>query len=148
MINYQFKIHMARNIGKQWKKRTSEPLLYSWCLPVSVCETAVQQPKNGQTCSFFHCMNIAYKNAQMVFRLLNRLPVLEPGRPDQQSHCRPANVFALAHLLHLLVVERLDVALPHLHDVVADLAVETLYRVTRQLESYILLQSIWGIPLA
>ena len=33
----------------------------------------------------------------------------------------------LGDLLHLLVVERPDVALPHLHDVVTDLAVETLY---------------------
>ena len=33
------------------EKRTSEPLLYS-------CESAVQQPKNTQTCSFFHCLLI------------------------------------------------------------------------------------------
>ena len=38
-----------------------------------------------------------------------------------------AGFLALAYLLHLLVVERPDVALPHLHDVVADLAVEALY---------------------
>ena len=38
------------------EKRTSELLLYSWCLTVSVCESAVQQPQNGQTCSFFHCL--------------------------------------------------------------------------------------------
>ena len=37
---------------------TSELLLYSWCLPAPVCGSAVQQPKNGQTCSFFHCLNI------------------------------------------------------------------------------------------
>ena len=38
------------------EKRTSELLLYSRCLPVSVCESALRQPKNGQTCSFFHCL--------------------------------------------------------------------------------------------
>ena len=38
-----------------------------------------------------------------------------------------AGFLALAYLLHLLVVERSDVALPHLHDVVTDLAVEALY---------------------
>ena len=26
------------------EKRTSEPLLYSLCLPVSICESAVQHP--------------------------------------------------------------------------------------------------------
>ena len=25
---------------------------------MSVCELAVQQPKDGQTCSFFHCLKI------------------------------------------------------------------------------------------
>ena len=40
------------------EKRTSELLLYSWFLPASVCKSAVQQPKNGQTCSFFHCLHI------------------------------------------------------------------------------------------
>ena len=40
------------------EKRTSEPLLYSLCLPASVCESAVQQTKNCQTCSFFHCLGL------------------------------------------------------------------------------------------
>ena len=47
--------------------------------------------------------------------LLNRVPGVNA-----------ASFLALADLLHLLVVERPDVALPHLHDVVADLAVEAL----------------------
>ena len=38
------------------EKRTSEPLLYSLCLPVSVCESAVQHQKYVKICLFFHCL--------------------------------------------------------------------------------------------
>ena len=34
-------------LASSGEKITSEPLLYSWCLPASVCESAVQQPKHG-----------------------------------------------------------------------------------------------------
>ena len=45
------------------EKRTSEPLLSSWCLPVPDCEAAVkQQQQNGPTCSFstaWYCPRIS-----------------------------------------------------------------------------------------
>ena len=37
----------AYRSGRAVEKRTSEPLLYRLCVPVSVCESDVQQ-KNGQ----------------------------------------------------------------------------------------------------
>ena len=56
------------------EKRTSDPLLYSWCLPSSVCESAVQQPKNGQTCSFFHCLITNMTGASRSLQLWHRRP--------------------------------------------------------------------------
>ena len=52
-----FNHHDSLKVGASHQgveKRTSEPFLYSWCLPASVCESAVLQPKNGKSCSFFH----------------------------------------------------------------------------------------------
>ena len=53
-------------------------------------------------------------------KLLNGLPVLKPRRVTTTI------LALLTDLLHLLIVERLDVAFPHLHDVVANLAVKAL----------------------
>ena len=53
-------------------------------------------------------------------RLLNSLPVLKPG------WVATTILALLTDLLHLLVVERLDVAFPNLHDVVTDFAMKAL----------------------
>ena len=37
-------------------------MLYSWCLPVSVCKSTVPQPKNGQTFYFFYCLILCPKS--------------------------------------------------------------------------------------
>ena len=61
------------------EKRTSEPLLYSWCLPASVGESGVQQQQqNGQTCSFFHCLwiTLSWSSYLKSCRIRYSLPLI------------------------------------------------------------------------
>ena len=78
--------------GHSTAGRTSEPLLYSWCQPASVCESAEQQPKNGQTCSFSTAWALHFPgpaggpNEYVIFRLYE---LQSKHRGFCHCNCRP-----------------------------------------------------------
>ena len=81
------------------EKRTSFTillLLYSWCLPSSVCESAEQKQQICQTCFFFHC--------PIICIAAGRIPHNYADSGDEMNCCREirkrANIHPLTTIVH------------------------------------------------
>ena len=59
--HYHAIYHQSQNFtSKQWKKKNKRAVVVQ-LMSACICESAVQQSKNGQTCSFFRCLFTSHK---------------------------------------------------------------------------------------